>query len=114
VRITQDEKQLCLPVELDMPWSYMQRRFDITSPSGNIMSNVICNLDPQGRITYPINEGMSDAVKSTELAWCEIFCDSESMVGTSCTQKGRSILILPLGHSTLLWNNSSYHKLPTG
>ncbi|KAH6645348.1 hypothetical protein BKA67DRAFT_595736 [Truncatella angustata] len=79
LRVTQEEKQLHFPLELDMPWSYIQRRFDITSPSGNIMSNVICNLDSYGQIVYPINEGMSDAIRSTELAWCHIFYDSETM-----------------------------------
>jgi hypothetical protein len=64
-----------------MPWFYIQRRFGITSPSGNIMANVVCNLDPYGQIVYPMNEGMSDAVRSTELTWCRIFHETESMVG---------------------------------
>ncbi|KAJ6184692.1 hypothetical protein N7519_005993 [Penicillium mononematosum] len=54
-------------------------RFDITSPSGNIMANAVYNLDSHGKIVYPVNEGMSDTVKSTELAWSRIFYDSEVM-----------------------------------
>ncbi|KAL2867572.1 uncharacterized protein BJX67DRAFT_371908 [Aspergillus lucknowensis] len=77
VKVAQEEKQLQFPVELDMPWLYIQRRFDITSPSGNIMANTVCNLDLSGQVVYPVNEGMSDAVRSTELAWSRIFYDSE-------------------------------------
>lgn len=68
-----------------MPWSFVQRRFGITSPSGNIMANIICNLDPNGQIVYPINEGMSDEIKNNELTWCHIFYDSEFMVGNPVT-----------------------------
>lgn len=68
-----------------MPWSFVQRRFDITSPSGNIMANILCNLDPNGQIAYPINEGMSDEVKSNELTWCHIFYDSEFLVSDPVT-----------------------------
>jgi hypothetical protein len=50
------------------------------------MSNVVCNLDPQGHITYPINQGMSEAVRDTELTWCRIFYDSEFMVGQPPTK----------------------------
>ncbi|KAG6358548.1 hypothetical protein INS49_012065 [Diaporthe citri] len=77
VRVAQEEKQLRFPSELDMPWSFLQRRYDITSPSGNITANILCNLDPNGQITYPINEGMSDEIKRNELTWCHIFYDSE-------------------------------------
>ncbi|KAI0537875.1 hypothetical protein GGR58DRAFT_513508 [Xylaria digitata] len=79
VKAAQDERQLHLPLELDMPWSYLQRRFDITSPCGNVMTNAICNFDAHGQIVYPINEGMSDVVRSTELSWCRLFYDMESM-----------------------------------
>ncbi|KAI0123701.1 hypothetical protein BJ170DRAFT_598904 [Xylariales sp. AK1849] len=79
VRIAQNEKQIFFPFELDMPWSYLQQRFDITSPSGNIMSNVVCNFDSHGRLAYLVNEGMPEIVVKTELAWCRLFYDSESM-----------------------------------
>jgi hypothetical protein len=81
VRVAQEEKQLRFPSELDMPWSFIQRRYDITSPSGNIMANILCNLDNNGQIVYPINEGTSDEIKSNELTWCHIFYDSEFLVG---------------------------------
>lgn len=44
------------------------------------MANTVYNLDSTGQVVYPVNEGMSDAVRSTELAWSRIFYDSESMV----------------------------------
>lgn len=80
VRVAQNEKQLSFPPELDLPWSYIQRRFDITSPSGNIMANAVLNFDSQGRLVYLVNEGMSEMVLNTEYAWNRIFLDSESLV----------------------------------
>lgn len=44
------------------------------------MANILCNLDPNGQIVYPINEGMSEEIKSNEHTWLHIFYDSESMV----------------------------------
>lgn len=86
VKVAQEEMQLRLPVELDMPWSYIQRRFGITSPSGNIMANAVCNLDSHGQIVYPVNKGMSEAVRRTEVVWCRIFYDAELMVcNMECT-----------------------------
>lgn len=80
VRVAQMETQLDLPVELDIPWSYLQRTFGITSPSGNIMSNVICNLDKNGQLAYSISEGMPAVVQRTEFEWCRLFHECEYMV----------------------------------
>lgn len=44
------------------------------------MANILCNLDTNGQIVYPINEGMSDEIKRNELTWCHIFYDSEILV----------------------------------
>ncbi|KAI1745730.1 hypothetical protein F4680DRAFT_443200 [Xylaria scruposa] len=79
VKAAQDERQLAFPVELDMPWQYLQRRFNITSPSGNVIANAICNLSPQGQVVYSINEGMPDVVRSTELEWSLLFHKMETM-----------------------------------
>ncbi|TQV90868.1 Indoleamine 2,3-dioxygenase [Cordyceps javanica] len=79
VRVAQNEKQLAFPFELDLAWSFIQKHLDITSPSGNIMANIICNFDDQGKLTYQVNEGMSESVQRTELAWCKIFTDSETL-----------------------------------
>ena len=80
VRVAQNEKFLAFPPELDLAWSFIQKHLDITSPSGNIVANIICNFDAQGKLAYRVNEGMSDAVLQTELAWCRLFTDSESLV----------------------------------
>lgn len=80
VRVAQNEKLLAFPPELDLAWSFIQKQLDITSPSGNIVANIICNFDGQGKLVYRVNEGMSDAVLQTELAWCKLFTDSETLV----------------------------------
>lgn len=80
VRVSQNEKRLAFPPELDLAWSFIQKHLDITSPSGNIMANIICNFNTHGDLTYLVNEGMSASVLRTELAWCKIFMDSETIV----------------------------------
>jgi hypothetical protein len=87
--VAQEEKQLHFPSELEMPWGYIQRRFDITSPGGNIIANAVCNLDANKQIVYPVNEGMSGAVRDTEAIWCRIFYDSELMVGNPVLHNSR-------------------------
>lgn len=64
------------------------------------MANAICNLDTHGQIVYPVNEGMSDVVRSTEIAWCRLFYDMETMVGNSSYHFELSI-ILPLTYNRL-------------
>ncbi|KAJ6781024.1 hypothetical protein PWT90_04926 [Aphanocladium album] len=79
VRVAQNEKRLAFPSELDLAWSFIQKKLDISSPSGNIMANIICNFDSHGHLTYLVNQGMSDAVLQTELAWCKLFTESETL-----------------------------------
>uniref|UniRef100_D8QK43 Uncharacterized protein n=1 Tax=Schizophyllum commune (strain H4-8 / FGSC 9210) TaxID=578458 RepID=D8QK43_SCHCM len=45
VREAQNEPTLEFPRELDVPWKVLQRRFGITSPGGNLTSNVYANCD---------------------------------------------------------------------
>ncbi|KAL1664907.1 hypothetical protein GGF50DRAFT_101152 [Schizophyllum commune] len=45
VREAQNEPTLEFPRELDLPWKVLQWRFGITSPGGNLTSNVYANCD---------------------------------------------------------------------
>ncbi|KAI4524944.1 hypothetical protein K525DRAFT_291229 [Schizophyllum commune Loenen D] len=45
VREAQNEPTLEFPHELDVPWKVLQQRFGITSPGGNLTSNVYANCD---------------------------------------------------------------------
>ncbi|KAL1725749.1 hypothetical protein EV714DRAFT_277221 [Schizophyllum commune] len=45
VREAQNEPTLEFPRELDVPWKVLQKRFGITSPGGNLTSNVYANCD---------------------------------------------------------------------
>ncbi len=119
VRVAQNEKQLAFPAELELAWSFIQKHLDITSPSGNIVANIICNFDAQGSLTYRVNEGLSEAVLRTELAWCKLFTDSETLVSSllsSALYKNSSLLIYHVqrvGHSHVLQHHPSHDELRT-
>ncbi|KAJ4393035.1 hypothetical protein N0V93_002241 [Gnomoniopsis smithogilvyi] len=66
VSVAQLEQELELPVELDEPWEFLQRRFGCASKSGNVTSNVVHNFDVNGRYVYKVNEGFPDVVPSEE------------------------------------------------
>jgi hypothetical protein len=40
VLIAQLEKEVDLPIELGMPWTYLQRHFDCPSNSGNVSKSI--------------------------------------------------------------------------
>lgn len=41
----------------------------------------VLGLDRHGHLWYVFNEGMPEVVVKTELEWCRLFRDMESMVG---------------------------------
>ncbi|KAL1753077.1 hypothetical protein FB107DRAFT_218561 [Schizophyllum commune] len=55
VREAQNEPTLEFPRELDVPWRVLQRRFGITSPGGNLTSNVYANVDTTGADDAPLH-----------------------------------------------------------
>ena len=56
VREAQNEPTLEFPKELDAPWKVLQKRFGITSPGGNLTSNVYANVDTTGTRRAVIGE----------------------------------------------------------
>jgi hypothetical protein len=56
VREAQNEPTLEFPKELDAPWKVLQNRFGITSPGGNLTSNVYANVDTTGTRRAVIGE----------------------------------------------------------
>ncbi|KAL1753080.1 hypothetical protein FB107DRAFT_250373 [Schizophyllum commune] len=61
VREAQNEPTLEFPSELDLPWKVLQRRFGITSPGGNLTSNVYANVDTTGVQSTLVTEGGKEA-----------------------------------------------------
>ncbi|KAH8430228.1 uncharacterized protein LDX57_007897 [Aspergillus melleus] len=79
VKVAQDDKVIDFPVELDIPWDYLCRRYGIYSQGGNAMSNLLCDFDTSGRMIYTINEGMPDIVRSSEYHFTYIFVEMERL-----------------------------------
>ncbi|KAK4154818.1 hypothetical protein C8A00DRAFT_42494 [Chaetomidium leptoderma] len=85
VSLAQLETTLPLPPQLALPWRYLQRHFGLTSESGNNMSNLVLNFDPQGpgstyTYTLKINTGLSDdRITTSEEAFARIFHDVERL-----------------------------------
>ncbi|KAK3934526.1 hypothetical protein QBC46DRAFT_75957 [Diplogelasinospora grovesii] len=73
------EKSVDLPPALVMPWEYLQRRFGLSSQSGNNMSNIVLNHDEHGRHIFKINAGLSDSVLRSEEAFSGIFYNCERL-----------------------------------
>ena len=70
------------PLELDVPWPYLQRTFGVTADSGNVTSNMLHNINEKGERVYKINVGMSDLIQSSEEVFARMFYDVEVMVST--------------------------------
>ncbi len=81
VKAAQLETVVDFPVELDQPWTYLQRHYGCTSPSGNNTSNLLLNFDISGKHAFVINTGMSDLITSGEEAFVRIFYNVELQVG---------------------------------
>ncbi|KAI1082078.1 hypothetical protein F5B20DRAFT_588167 [Whalleya microplaca] len=79
VRVAQLETIVDFPIQLEEPWSYLQRHFGCTSQSGNNMSNLVLNFDISGKHVYKINTGMSESITSGEEAFGRIFYDVEML-----------------------------------
>ncbi|KAJ6485568.1 hypothetical protein C8R45DRAFT_829014 [Mycena sanguinolenta] len=62
----QNEKSLDFPVELDMPWNYLQRHFGVTSPGGCMTSLMYSNMREDDRLEYSVTVGMTQSHQTTE------------------------------------------------
>lgn len=81
VSAAQLEQRFDIPVELDEPWSYLQRHFACLSDSGNNMSNLVLNfdIDAGGEHVFQINTGMPEIVTSAEEQFARIFFEVERL-----------------------------------
>jgi hypothetical protein len=80
VKAGQEEKIIDFPEELTLPWSFICRRYGITSKGGNIMTNYFCNFDEQGHIIYEINGALSELIRTAEYNFSYMFVATERFV----------------------------------
>lgn len=80
VKVAQEEKFIDFPVELDISWEFLRRRYGITSQGGSVMSNMYCNLDGHGGLVYQVNRGMPKPVQSGEYNLAYAFSGPEMEV----------------------------------
>lgn len=80
VKPAQKEKFIDLPLELELPWHFLRRRFGITSQGGNLTSNFLCNFDKEEQIVYEINCGMPEIIKSAEYHFAHMIPVMEKLV----------------------------------
>ncbi|KAJ7623766.1 hypothetical protein FB45DRAFT_1031673 [Roridomyces roridus] len=62
----QSEQSLDFPVELELPWRYLQRHFGTTSPGGCMTSLMYSNLRGDDRLEYSVTVGLPEVHRSTE------------------------------------------------
>lgn len=80
VKVAQEEKFVDLPSELDVPWTFLRRRYGIESQGGDLMSNFFCNFDAKNRLVYQVNAGMPEPIPSAEYALGTGFAETEREV----------------------------------
>ncbi|KAI1145672.1 hypothetical protein F4825DRAFT_473688 [Nemania diffusa] len=80
VKVSQAEKIIEFPPELEIPWPFLQCHFGITAESGNNTANVLLNFDENGERVYKINVGSkSDLIRTSEEVFFRMFRDIEVM-----------------------------------
>ncbi|KAJ5903316.1 hypothetical protein N7504_005699 [Penicillium tannophilum] len=79
VKVAQEEKLIDFPPELDLPWNFIRRRYNIKSQGGNVTSNYLCNFGKEGQLVYEINSGMAENIRSAEYNFAHIFVAMEQM-----------------------------------
>jgi hypothetical protein len=83
VKVAQREKFIDFPIELAMPWPFLQRNFGVTAESGNHTSNVILTFDEWENRVYKTNVGRSDVIMSTEDTFFRLQYNIEKLVSTA-------------------------------
>ncbi|KAH7324732.1 hypothetical protein B0I35DRAFT_406506 [Stachybotrys elegans] len=78
VKVAQMEQIVDVPIELDEPWTHLQKHFGCESQSGNIMSNMLLNFDAHGQHMFKANMGMTPEMVAAEESFARIFHHAES------------------------------------
>ncbi|KAF2098094.1 hypothetical protein NA57DRAFT_66542 [Rhizodiscina lignyota] len=73
VKVAQDEKFIDMPLELNVPWAFLQRIYGVTSHGGNVTSNYFYNFDKDDNLVYEINHGMPKMIQTAEHHFARIF-----------------------------------------
>ncbi|KAI0502774.1 hypothetical protein F5B22DRAFT_58276 [Xylaria bambusicola] len=77
VKQAQNEIMLDFPMELNVPWSYLQRHFELSGESGNMTSNILLNFDQCGKRFYKVNITDSYKIATAEDIFSRIFFNIE-------------------------------------
>ena len=80
VREAQNELCLNFPKQLDIPWSILQRHFGVTSPGGNLTSNIYYAVNSKKEMEYSCTVGMSEDHRRTERINALLFYNLEEQV----------------------------------
>lgn len=80
MREAQNELQIDFPIELEIPWCFLQRTYGTTSASGNLTSNVYYNVGEDRKLVYEVNANMSPVHRAAETWNTLLFFDMEKMV----------------------------------
>lgn len=80
VKAAQNQKLIAFPDELSIPWTYISRRYGVSSMGGNVMSNYLYNLDDNNSVVYEINSAVEKPIQVAEQRFTQIFHDLEVQV----------------------------------
>lgn len=111
VKVAQEEKFVTPPVELEIPWIFLRRRYGIESQGGNAMSNLYCNFDTDRRFVYLVNSGMPEPIPSAECKFVNSFTDAERQVCTSVVCLPEKLLTMGAGATDILPRGAIDHRI---
>ncbi|KAJ7483274.1 hypothetical protein FB451DRAFT_1029543 [Mycena latifolia] len=77
VREAQHETNVAFPECLEIPWTVLQRRFDISSSGGNLTSNIYYDFNDRQELEYTFTVGMSHVHHETERWNATLFLEME-------------------------------------
>ncbi|KAJ7573942.1 hypothetical protein C8J56DRAFT_717299, partial [Mycena floridula] len=77
VRVAQTEAVVSFPEALELPWSFIQRRFGLTSPGGGLTSNIYFNTIQNGIVLYSITASLPEEHRKTEFWNTSLFLEME-------------------------------------
>ncbi|POS77452.1 hypothetical protein DHEL01_v204158 [Diaporthe helianthi] len=77
VKVAQEELTVDLPLELDIPWLYLQRTFGVEADVGNHTSNVLLNFDKRRERIFKVNVTLNEEIQRAEDSFFWLFYDVE-------------------------------------
>ncbi|KAK7031691.1 hypothetical protein R3P38DRAFT_824904 [Favolaschia claudopus] len=93
----QNEQTVDFPSQLEVPWSFLQQHFQVTSPGGCMTSLMYTNMRSDDRLEYSVTVGLSEEHQSTEYWNTKLLVSMEERVLPMYHHFARAIAFVDAG-----------------